>query len=57
MDVIQPYYNFNKEFLDCVDINRLFKGVKHETELKNSDNNIIHKTGTFNYKFQLNDLS
>lgn len=34
----------------------MFKGVKHEIQLeKNSDNNIIHKTGTLNYK--LNHLS
>ena len=45
-------------FRFCVDMNRLFKVVKHETELeKNSDNNIIHKTGTLNYKFEQNHLS
>jgi len=42
----------------CKDINRVFKGVKHEIQLeKNSDNNIIHKIGTLNYKFELNHLS
>lgn len=42
----------------CKDINRLFKGVNHDIQLENnSDNNIIHKTGASNYKFQLNPWS
>jgi hypothetical protein len=42
----------------CKDINRVFRGLPHEIELeRNLDDNLIHRFGVSNFKFEISHLS
>jgi hypothetical protein len=55
---ISLFLPLNRLFGFCKDINRVFKGLPHEIELeKNLDDNVIHRSGTDTYKFEISHLS
>ncbi len=55
---ISMFLPLNRLFGFCKDINRVFRGLPHEIELeRNFDDNIIHRSGSNNYKFEISHLS
>jgi hypothetical protein len=55
---ISMFLPLNRLFGFCKDINRVFRGFYHEIELeRNLDDNIIHRSGSNNYKFEISHLS
>ena len=48
----------NRLFGLCRDVNKVFKGLPHEIDLRrNQDSNILHRTGTTDYKLEINHLT